>query len=430
MRIRNVIAREILDSRGNPTVEAEVILENGIGGSASVPSGASTGAYEAVELRDGGTRFDGKGVQIAVNNVNSEIRALLTGMDCTEQRKIDACMLEADGTPNKARFGANAILAVSLACARAAANAFGIPLHRYLGGVNAHQLPVPMMNIMNGGKHANSSMNIQEFMIMPVGAVSFEEGLEQCCNVFHTLGKLLKSEGYSTGVGDEGGYAPTLSSDEEALEYIMRAIETAGYQPGADFKLALDAAATEMYEEAKKLGLEGQYLFWKSGRKFTPEEMIAYWEGLVEKFPICSLEDGIAEEDWTNWQLLNQRLGGRLQLVGDDLFVTNVERIKKGIELKAANAVLVKLNQIGSLTETMDAISLTQRQGWNAVISHRSGETEDSFIADLCVAVNAGQIKTGAPSRGERTAKYNQLLRIAQLPPTRYGFCSVQRKNL
>lgn len=413
MRIRDVVAREILDSRGNPTVEAEIILENGCRGRASVPSGASTGAYEAVELRDGGIRFGGKGVLTAVDNVNGEIKCLLEGMECTEQRSIDRKMLEADGTANKERLGANAMLAVSLACARTAANALEMPLHRYLGGVNAHQLPVPMMNIMNGGKHANSSMNIQEFMIMPVGAFSFAEGLEQCCNVFHTLGKLLKSEGYSTGVGDEGGYAPTLSSDEEALEYIMSAIETAGYRPGADFKLALDAAATEMYEEAKKAGQEGNYLFWKSGKSFSPEEMIEYWEMLVQKYPICSIEDGLAEEDWGNWQRLNQKLGSKIQLVGDDLFVTNVERIKKGIELQAANAVLVKLNQIGTLTETLDAITLTQRQGWNAVISHRSGETEDSFIADLCVAVNAGQIKTGAPSRSERTAKYNQLLRLS-----------------
>ena len=412
MRIRDVIAREILDSRGNPTVEAEVRLENGICGRASVPSGASTGAYEAIELRDGGQRFDGKGVLKAVNNVNTEIKQLLLGFDCTEQRKIDRCMLEADGTPNKAHLGANAILAVSLACARTAATALRMPLYRYLGGANAHLLPVPMLNIMNGGKHANSSMNIQEFMIMPVGASSFAEGMELSCNVFHALGRLLRSEGYSTGVGDEGGYAPALPSDEEALEYIMRAIEMAGYRPGADFKLALDVAATEMYEEAKKQGKEGQYLFWKSGRSFSPEELIAYWEKLVQKYPICSLEDGLAEEDWINWQILNQRLGSRVQLVGDDLFVTNVERIQKGIQLQAANAVLVKLNQIGTLTETLDAISLTQRQGWNAVISHRSGETEDSFIADLCVAVNAGQIKTGAPSRSERTAKYNQLLRI------------------
>ena len=412
MRIRDVIAREILDSRGNPTVEAEVRLENGTCGRASVPSGASTGAYEAIELRDGGKRFDGKGVLKAVNNVNTEIKQLLLGFDCTEQRKIDRCMLEADGTPNKARLGANAMLAVSLACARTAATALRMPLYRYLGGANAHLLPVPMLNIMNGGKHANSSMNIQEFMIMPVGASSFAEGMELSCNVFHTLGRLLRSEGYSTGVGDEGGYAPALSSDEEALEYIMRAIEMAGYRPGLDFKLALDVAATEMYEEAKKQGKEGQYLFWKSGRSFSPEELIAYWEKLVQKYPICSLEDGLAEEDWMNWQILNQRLGSRVQLVGDDLFVTNAERIRKGIQLQAANAVLVKLNQIGTLTETLDAISLTQRQGWNAVISHRSGETEDSFIADLCVAVNAGQIKTGAPSRSERTAKYNQLLRI------------------
>ncbi len=412
MRIRDVVAREILDSRGNPTVEAEVVLENGCRGRASVPSGASTGAYEAVELRDGGVRYGGKGVLTAVDNVNGEIKYLLEGMECTEQRSIDRKMIEADGTANKARLGANAMLAVSLACARTAANTLGVPLYRYLGGANAHLVPVPMMNIMNGGKHANSSMNIQEFMIMPVGAHSFAEGLEQCCNVFHTLGKLLRSEGYSTGVGDEGGYAPTLSSDEEALQYIMRAIETAGYRPGEDFKLALDAAATEMYEEAKKNGQEGKYLFWKSGQSYSPEELIAYWERLVQRYPICSLEDGLAEEDWTNWQLLNQKLGGRIQLVGDDLFVTNVERIKKGIELQAANAVLVKLNQIGTLTETLDAIALTQRQGWNAVISHRSGETEDSFIADLCVAVNAGQIKTGAPSRSERTAKYNQLLRI------------------
>lgn len=412
MRIRDVVAREILDSRGNPTVEAEVVLENGCRGRASVPSGASTGAYEAVELRDGGVRYGGKGVLTAVDNVNGEIKYLLEGLECTEQREIDCKMIEADGTANKARLGANAMLAVSMACARTAANALGVPLHRYLGGTNAHQLPVPMMNIMNGGKHADSSMNVQEFMIMPVGAVSFAEGLEQCCNVFHTLGKLLRSEGYSTGVGDEGGYAPNLSSDEEALEYIMRAIETAGYRPGVDFKLALDAAATEMYEEAKKTGQEGKYLFWKSGQSFSPEEMIEYWEALVRKYPIRSIEDGLAEEDWGNWQLLNQKLGSKIQLVGDDLFVTNVGRIKKGIELQAANAVLVKLNQIGTLTETLDAIELAQRQGWNAVISHRSGETEDCFIADLCVAVNAGQIKTGAPSRSERTAKYNQLLRI------------------
>jgi len=407
-----VIAREILDSRGNPTVEAEVILNDGVRGRASVPSGASTGAYEAVELRDGGNRFGGKGVKNAVNNVNSEINTLLTGRDCTEQREIDRSMLEADGTPNKSRLGANAMLAVSLACARTVSVALGIPLYRYLGGANAHLLPLPMMNIMNGGKHANSSMNIQEFMIMPVGAESFADGLEQCCNVFHTLGKLLRTDGYSTGVGDEGGYAPALSSDEAALEYIMRAIETAGYRPGVDFQLALDAAATEMYEEAKKNGQEGRYLFWKSGKVYEAEELIAYWDALVQKYPIRSLEDGLAEEDWGNWQQLNRTLGNRIQLVGDDLFVTNVERIKKGIELQAANAVLVKLNQIGTLTETLDAIELTQKQGWNAVISHRSGETEDSFIADLSVAVNAGQIKTGAPSRSERTAKYNQLLRI------------------
>jgi len=412
MKIERVIAREILDSRGNPTVEAEVILNDGVRGRASVPSGASTGAYEAVELRDGGNRFGGKGVKNAVNNVNSEINTLLTGRDCTEQREIDRSMLEADGTPNKSRLGANAMLAVSLACARTVSVALGIPLYRYLGGANAHLLPLPMMNIMNGGKHANSSMNIQEFMIMPVGAESFADGLEQCCNVFHTLGKLLRTDGYSTGVGDEGGYAPALSSDEAALEYIMRAIETAGYRPGVDFQLALDAAATEMYEEAKKNGQEGRYLFWKSGKVYEAEELIAYWDALVQKYPIRSLEDGLAEEDWGNWQQLNRTLGNRIQLVGDDLFVTNVERIKKGIELQAANAVLVKLNQIGTLTETLDAIELTQKQGWNAVISHRSGETEDSFIADLSVAVNAGQIKTGAPSRSERTAKYNQLLRI------------------
>ena len=412
MKIERVIAREILDSRGNPTVEAEVVLQNGIRGRASVPSGASTGAYEAVELRDGGTRFGGKGVQCAVRNVNDEINAVLMGTECTEQRKIDSIMLKADGTRNKARLGANAMLAVSLACARAASNALGIPLYRYLGGANAHLLPVPMMNIMNGGKHANSSMNIQEFMIMPVGAPDFAGGLEQCCNVFHTLGMLLRTDGYSIGVGDEGGYAPALSSDEAALEYIMRAIETAGYRPGEDFQLALDAAATEMYEEAKKNGQEGRYLFWKSGKVYEAEELIEYWDSLVQKYPIRSLEDGLAEEDWGNWQQLNRTLGNRIQLVGDDLFVTNVERIKKGIELQAANAVLVKLNQIGTLTETLDAIELTQKQGWNAVISHRSGETEDTFIADLSVAVNAGQIKTGAPSRSERTAKYNQLLRI------------------
>lgn len=412
MQIKNVSAREILDSRGNPTVEAEVLLTDGIVGRASVPSGASTGAYEAVELRDNDSRYGGKGVRTAVQHVNGEINRLLAGMNCLEQRKIDYKMMETDGTVGKARFGANAVLAVSLACARAAANELGIPLYRYLGGINAHRLPVPMMNILNGGKHADSSMNIQEFMIMPVGTAEFEIGLEQCCNVFHTLGRLLRAEGYSTGVGDEGGYAPALPSDETALEYIIRAIEMAGYRPGEDFMLALDAAATEMYEEAKKQDRTGQYLFWKSGMLYSPEELIDYWSGLVQKYPICSLEDGLAEEDWENWQRLNQKLGKQIQLVGDDLFVTNAERIKKGIELQAANAVLIKLNQIGTLTETMDAIELTQRSGWNAVISHRSGETEDSFIADLSVAVNSGQIKTGAPTRSERTAKYNQLLRI------------------
>ena len=342
MKIKNVIAREILDSRGNPTVEADVILENGVAGRASVPSGASTGAYEAVELRDEGVRFGGKGVMTAVSYANGEIKDLLTGMECTEQRRIDYCMMEADGTKNKARFGSNAILAVSLACARAAANALRMPLYRYLGGMNAHRLPIPMMNIMNGGKHANSSMNIQEFMIMPVGAASFPDCLEQCCNVFHTLGKLLRTDGYSVGVGDEGGYAPALSSDEAALEYIMRAIETAGYRPGIDFQLALDAAATEMYEEAKKTGQEGAYLFWKSGRVFEADELIAYWEGLVRNYPIRSLEDGLAEEDWANWQKLNQKIGNQVQLVGDDLFVTNVERLIGGLRKKMANSILIK----------------------------------------------------------------------------------------
>lgn len=413
-RIEKVVGREILDSRGNPTVEAEVILECGIRGRASVPSGASTGAFEAKELRDGGNRFLGKGVSSAVNHINTELAGIMVGRDCCRQRELDAMMIAADGTENKEKLGANAILAVSLANARAAALLCNQPLFRYLGGIGAVALPVPMMNILNGGKHADSSMNIQEFMILPLGAKKFHEALEQSCNVFHTLGSILRSDGYSGAVGDEGGYAPQLQSDEAALDYIMKAIEKAGYRPGEDFCIAIDAAATEMYEEAKKVSKEGSYLFWKSGTLFTTDELIDYWKKLSSDFPILSIEDGLSEEDWSGWRRLTQTLGNRVQLVGDDLFVTNTKRIERGIKEGASNAVLIKVNQIGSLTETINAIDLTKKQGWNAIVSHRSGETEDVFIAELSVAMNTGQIKTGAPSRSERTAKYNQLLRIEE----------------
>ena len=403
LRITAVHAREILDSRGNPTVEAEVVLEDGSTGIAAVPSGASTGAFEAVELRDGDKqRYLGTGVTKAVHNVNTAIADTVIGMNAFNQAEIDKAMIEADGTENKGKFGANAILGVSLAVAKAAANAVYLPLYQYVGGCNATVLPVPMMNIINGGKHADSSLNIQEFMIMPVGACCFRECLEQSATVFHTLKKLLKADGYVTAVGDEGGFAPKFSSDEQALEYIVKAIDAAGYRPGEDFLIAMDAAATEMYEEAAKTGRKGEYLFWKSGEYKSVDGMIDYWEDLCAKYPIISLEDGLAEEDWDGWAKLTNRLGDKIQLVGDDLFVTNTKRIEKG------------MNQIGTLTETLEAIEMAKNNKWTAIVSHRSGETEDVTIADIAVAMNAGQIKTGAPSRSDRVAKYNQLLRIEE----------------
>lgn len=415
MIIEKVVGREILDSRGNPTVEAEVTLIDGSVGRAAVPSGASTGAFEAVELRDGdNNRYLGTGVRKAVDNVNKIIANQIIGMSACDQAKIDASMIDLDGTENKGKLGANAILSVSLATAKAAANYLKLPLYRYLGGVNAKVLPVPMMNIINGGKHADSSLNIQEFMIMPVGAESFSQALEHSATVFHTLKKLLKTDGYVTAVGDEGGFAPKFNSDTEALDYIVKAIETAGYKPGADFFIAIDAAATEMYDEAKKAGREGDYLFWKAGQYKTVDEMVDFWDQICNKYPVISLEDGLAEEDWKGWKLLTDRIGNKVQLVGDDLFVTNTSRIKEGIKQNISNSVLIKLNQIGSLTETMDAIEMTKNNRWTAVVSHRSGETEDVTLADIAVATNAGQIKTGAPSRTDRVAKYNQLLRIEQ----------------
>ena len=409
LEIENVYAREILDSRGNPTVEVEVVLDGGFVGRAGIPSGASTGAFEAVELRDGDkTRYLGKGVTKAVANVNDIIAPEVIGMNALDQSAIDKKMIELDGTPNKAKFGANAILGVSLAVARAAAEALGLSLYQYIGGINAKTLPVPMMNILNGGKHADNSVNIQEFMIMPVGAKTFKEALRMCAEVFHNLKKVLKDKGYSTAVGDEGGFAPDLKADEEALQVIVEAIEKAGYKPGEEFKIAIDAAATEMYQE------DGTYLFWKSGIRKTKEEMVDFWEEWTKKYPIISLEDGLAEDDWDAWKMLNDRIGDKVQLVGDDLFVTNTERLAKGIKLDVANSILIKVNQIGTLTETLDAIQMANRAGFTAVVSHRSGETEDSTIADIAVALNAGQIKTGAPSRSDRVAKYNQLLRIEE----------------
>ena len=415
VEIESVVAREILDSRGNPTIEVEVTTEDGHVGRAAVPSGASTGSFEAVELRDGDEdRYLGKGVQNAVENVNGEIADEIEGLNVFDQVAIDTALIDLDGTPNKGRLGANAILGVSLAAAKAASESLGIGLYQYIGGVNAKTLPVPMMNILNGGKHADNSVNIQEFMVMPVGAQSFGEGLQWCAEVFHTLKKVLKSKGYSTSVGDEGGFAPNLKTDEEAIEVIVEAIGKAGYRTGAQFKIAIDAAATEMYDEAKKKGHEGSYYFWKSDIVKTKQEMIDFWAGLVEKYPIISLEDCVGEEDWEAWKLLTDRLGKKVQLVGDDVFVTNVDRLKKGIDMGVANSILVKVNQIGTLTETLDAIQMANRAGYTAIISHRSGETEDTTIADIAVAVNAGQIKTGAPSRTDRVAKYNQLLRIEE----------------
>jgi enolase 1/2/3 len=404
-----VYGRQILDSRGNPTVEVEVELASGAVGRAAVPSGASTGSFEAVELRDGGEAYGGKGVLKAVEHVNGEISDALVGMDAIDQREIDLLLIEADGTPNKGRLGANAILGTSLAVAKAAAEALGLPLYRYLGGPNAHVMPVPMMNIINGGKHADNNVDLQEFMIVPVGATSYTDGLRTSVEVFHSLKKVLNGRGLSTAVGDEGGFAPNLSSNEDAIKVILESVEKAGYVPGMDIAIALDPAASEFFDAGRK-----SYDLASEGRKLAPDEMAAYYDDLCQRYPIVSIEDGMAEEDWDGWATLTGLVGNRVQLVGDDLFVTNVERLAKGIERKVANSILIKLNQIGTLTETLDAISMAHRAGYTAVVSHRSGETEDSTIADLVVATNAGQIKTGAPSRGERTAKYNQLLRIEE----------------
>ena len=414
MEIVKVHARQILDSRGNPTVEVEVELENGVMGRASVPSGASTGAFEAVELRDGDAKnYMGKSVENAVSNVNNIIAKAIVGKNVYDQEEIDQTMIDLDGTENKGVLGANAILGVSLACARAGANADGVSLFTYLNQ-NGVTLPVPMMNIINGGKHADNSINIQECMIMPAGAKSFKEALRWCAEVFHNLKSILKSKGLATAVGDEGGFAPNLKSDEEAFALIVEAIKKAGYEPGKDFYIAIDAAATEMYDEAKKSGREGDYYFWKTGQFFTPAELVEYWENLANKYPIISLEDGVAEEDWDTWKLLTDKLGKKIQLVGDDLFVTNSKRLKKGIDMGVANAILIKLNQIGTLTETLETMKMAEKAGYASIVSHRSGETEDTTIADVAVATNSGQIKTGAPSRTDRVAKYNQLLRIEE----------------
>ena len=409
--IQNIIGREILDSRGNPTVEVEVILESGIIGRASVPSGASTGIYEAHELRDGDQgRYLGKGVSKAVENIRSEIAPALIGKNVLEQTRIDQIMIDLDGTPNKSRLGANAILGVSLACAKAAAASQGISLYRYVGGMNAKTLPVPMMNILNGGAHASNNVDIQEFMIMPISAGSWKEALRRCAEVFHTLKVILKENKIPvTGVGDEGGYAPMLKQDEDALALIVAAIERAGYKPGDDFMIAIDAASSEWYEEE-----QGVYRLPKAGKVLSKKQMVQMWKRLSEKYPIISLEDGMAETDWEGWTMLTKALGSKMQLVGDDLFVTNTQRLKQGIELGIGNSILIKVNQIGTLTETLDAIAMANRAGYTAIISHRSGETEDTTIADLAVALNAGQIKSGAPSRSDRVAKYNQLLRIEE----------------
>ena len=413
LAIEEIKALEVLDSRGNPTVQVEVITEEGTNGVAMVPSGASTGSFEAVELRDGDkSRYLGKGVLKAVENVNKIIAKELEGMNVFEQAEIDKKLIEIDGTENKGKLGANATLGVSLAVARAAANSLGMSLYKYIGGVNAKTLPVPMMNILNGGKHADNTVNIQEFMIMPVGAKSFSECLRMSAEIYHTLKKVLKAKGLATGVGDEGGFAPNLSSDEEALKLIVEAISEAGYKPGEDVVLALDVASTEMYDEAKKIGKEGCYYFWKTEELKTEDEMIEYLADLANKYPIISIEDGLAEEDWKGWRKLTEKLGNKLQLVGDDLFVTNIKRLQKGLDNKIANSILIKLNQIGTLTETLDAIELAKKNGYTAVVSHRSGETEDTTLADVAVATNAGQIKTGAPCRTDRVAKYNRLLNI------------------
>ena len=411
IEIVDVLGREILDSRGNPTVEVEVYLEDGTIGRAAVPSGASTGIYEACELRDGDkSRYLGKGVLTAVKNVNTEIAECLVGMNVLDQTAIDKALIELDGTPNKTKLGANAILGASLACAKAAAEALGTSLYNYIGGVNAKVLPVPMMNILNGGAHATNNVEIQEFMIMPVGACCFREALRMCAEVFHQLKKTLKENGTpAAGVGDEGGYAPNLKKDEDALKVIVKAIEEAGYKPGEDFKIAIDAASSEWWNEEEKC-----YIQPKSGKKLTQQQLVNMWKKFADTYPIISLEDGMAETDWEGWAMLTKAIGDRVQLVGDDLFVTNTERLKTGIEKKVGNAILIKVNQIGTLTETLDAIQMANRAGYTAIVSHRSGETEDATIADIAVAVNAGQIKTGAPSRTDRVAKYNQLLRIEE----------------
>jgi enolase len=408
--IVDVFGREVLDSRGNPTVEVEVVLEDGSFGRAAVPSGASTGAFEAVELRDGDkSRYLGKGVQDAVAHVNEDIADSLLGLESTDQREIDRVMLELDGTANKGKLGANAILGASLAVAKASAESADLPLYKYVGGAGAHLLPTPMMNILNGGVHADNSVDFQEYMIMPVGAPTFAEALRWCAEIYHTLKKVLHDAGLGGGVGDEGGFAPNLSTNEEPLKYISEACKQAGYEPGVDIMFAMDPASTEFYNaEAGKYVLAGE------GRELTSDEMVDYWEALVDKYPIISIEDGMAEEDWDGWKKLTERIGGRVQLVGDDLFVTNSQRLAKGIELGCANAILIKVNQIGSLTETLEAIELAKTHGYACVMSHRSGETEDTTIADLSVALNTGQIKTGAPCRSDRVAKYNQLLRIEE----------------
>ena len=410
LAIEKVIGREIIDSRGNPTVEAEVYLLDGTVGRGVAPSGASTGEFEALELRDGDkSRFGGKGVTKAVENINTVINDALKGVDASDIYAVDTAMIAADGTKDKSNLGANAILAVSIASARAAANALEIPLYRFLGGVNGNRLPVPMMNILNGGAHAANTVDVQEFMIMPVGAPSFKEALRWCAEVFHALAALLKSKGLATSVGDEGGFAPHLASDEEGIQYILDAVKDAGYEPGKDFMIAMDAASSEWKGEKK-----GEYVLPKAGTKFTSEELIEHWKKLVDKYPIISIEDALDEEDWEGWQKLTAELGDKVQLVGDDLFVTNTERLSKGIELGCGNSILIKLNQIGSVSETLEAIKMAHKAGYTAISSHRSGETEDTTIADLAVALNTCQIKTGAPSRSERVAKYNQLLRIEE----------------
>ncbi len=411
LEIEKVVGREILDSRGNPTVEAEITLADGTVARGTAPSGASTGEFEALELRDGGKRYLGKGVTKAVNNINTVIADTITGMDASDIYAVDAAMIKSDGTKDKSSLGANAILAVSIACARAAAASLDIPLYRFLGGIQGTKLPVPMMNILNGGAHADSAVDTQEFMIMPVGAPTFSEALRWCAEVFHTLKKLIKDMGDVTAVGDEGGFAPNkLTSDEEAIEKILEAVKAAGFEPGRDFMIAMDAASSEWKSEKGK----GFYKQPKSGREFTSDELIAHWEALVDKYPIISIEDGLDEEDWEGWQKMTAKIGHKVQLVGDDLFVTNTERLAKGISLGAGNSILIKLNQIGSVSETLEAVKMAHKAGYTAISSHRSGETADTTIADLAVALNTCQIKTGAPSRSERVAKYNQLLRIEE----------------